>query len=64
MVVIWGHGEGYIGQHFETPNVRDLHPREKNIKPTHSRYGYMDLLDQMDPVKFAIPGKPFGRRRL
>ncbi|MBI2522302.1 MAG: hypothetical protein HYV97_17920 [Bdellovibrio sp.] len=61
MVVIWGHGEGYIGQHFETPQVRDLHAREKVTSNLLTRdMVYLDLLDQMDPAQFVIAGKPFG----
>ncbi|HAZ14807.1 MAG: hypothetical protein A2X86_22210 [Bdellovibrionales bacterium GWA2_49_15] len=61
MVVIWGHGEGYIGQHSETPDLRELLPREKATSNLLNRdMVYLDLLDQMDPAKFVIAGKPFG----
>ncbi len=61
MVVIWGHGEGYIGEHAEIADARELLPREKATSNllTHEMI-YLDILDQVDPAKFVIAGKPFG----
>lgn len=61
MVVIWGHGEGFIGKHHEKAMRRQSLPEESRATSRYlsKKMVYLNLGQELSPTKFPID-KVFG----